>query len=132
MHHLTTLNLPTPSSKEADRQWLAAMLAEAGAVQVVESPIEQRPFTKHQWTASSMTVITPARREEQSQKAARKGGRPFGTTADDSALVERAKAMAAIGMSRYATSRQLQIGCDRLARMEREHSITFVTKAKVA
>ncbi|SDG86807.1 hypothetical protein SAMN05216588_101243 [Pseudomonas flavescens] len=132
MHHLTTLNLPTPSSKEADRQWLAAMMAKSGAVQVIESPIEQRPLSNRQWTASSMTVITPARREEQSQKAARKGGRPFGTTADDSALVERAKAMAFIGLSRYAASRQLKIGCDRLDRICRAHDFSFTNRPNAA
>lgn len=125
MHHETTLNLPTSSSKDADRQRLAAWLAEAGVVQVIESPIEARPLTCGQWTAKSMTVITKARREEQSQKQARRSGRPHGTTADDTALVERARAMATLGLSRYAASRRLGIGCDRLARIERANNITF-------
>lgn len=125
MHHLTTLNLPTPSSKEADRQWLAARLAEAGVGQVTVTPIEPRPLASAQWTADDMTIITPARREEQSQKAARKLGRPFGTTADDTALVERAQAMATLGLSRYAASRALKIGCDRLDRLCRAHGIQF-------
>lgn len=125
MHHETTLNLPTLSSKDADRRWLAAMLAEAGVVQVIESPIVQRPLASGQWTAADMTVITTARREEQSQKQARRSGRPHGTTADDTALVERARAMADLGLSRYAASRALNIGCDRLDRMSRTHDITF-------
>lgn len=125
MHHETTLNLPTLSSKDADRRWLAAMLAEAGAVQVIESPIVQRPLASGQWTAADMTVITTARREEQSQKQARRSGRPHGTTADDTHLVERARAMADLGLSRYAASRALNIGCDRLDRMSRTHDITF-------
>lgn len=125
MHHLTTLNLPTPSSKDADRRWLAAMLAEAGAVQVTEVPVEPRPLVNGQWTAGDMTVITTARREEQSQKQARRSGRPHGTTADDTALIERARAMATLGLSRYAASRQLKIGCDRLDRICARHNITF-------
>lgn len=125
MHHETTLNLPTLSSKDADRRWLAAMLAEAGAVQVIESPIVQRPLVSGQWTAADMTVITTARREEQSQKQARRSGRPHGTTADDTHLVERARAMADLGLSRYAASRALNIGCDRLDRMSRANNITF-------
>lgn len=98
MHHETTLNLPTLSSKDADRQWLAARLAGAGVVQVIESPIEPRPLASGQWTAADMTVITTARREEQSQKQARRSGRPHGTTADDTHLVERARAMADLGL----------------------------------
>ncbi|MCZ4321414.1 hypothetical protein [Pseudomonas anguilliseptica] len=125
MHHETTLNLPTLSSKDADRRWLAAMLAEAGAVQVIESPIVQRPLASGQWTAGDMTVITTARREEQSQKQARRTGRPHGTTADDTALIERARSMADLGLSRYAASRQLKIGCDRLDRISARHNITF-------
>lgn len=125
MHHETTLNLPTLSSKDADRRWLAAMLAEAGVVQVIESPIVQRPLASGQWTAADMTVITTARREEQSQRQARRSGRPHGTTADDTHLVERARAMADLGLSRYAASRALNIGCDRLDRMSRTHDITF-------
>lgn len=125
MHHLTTLNLPTLSSKDADRQRLAAMMAEAGIVEVIESPIEPRPLSNGQWTAADMTVITQSRREEQSQKAARKAGRPFGTTADDSAIIERARAMAGLGLSRYAASRRLNIGCERLDRLCREQGIQF-------
>ncbi len=125
MHHLTTLNLPTLSSKDADRRWLATMMADAGVVQVIESPIEPRPLANGQWTAGDMTVITQARREEQSQKQARRSGRPHGTTADDTALVERARSMATLGLSRYAASRALKIGCDRLDRMSRAHNITF-------
>lgn len=125
MHHLTTLNLPTLSSKDADRQWLAAMLAGAGVVQVIESPIESRQLVSGQWTATDMTVITTARKEEQSQKQARRSGRPYGTTADDTGLVQRARAMAALGLSRYAAARALKIGGDRLARMERTYNITF-------
>lgn len=125
MHHETTLNLPTLSSKDADRRWLAAMLAEAGAVQVIESPIEPRPLASGQWTAADMTVITKPRREEQPAKQPRKSGRPQGTTADDTHMVERARAMADLGLSRYAASRALNIGCDRLARIERANNITF-------
>ena len=125
MHHLTTLNLPTLSSKDADRRWLATMMADAGAVQVIESPIEPRPLANGQWTAADMTVITQARREEQSQKQARRSGRPHGTTADDTALVERARSMATLGLSRYAASRALKIGCDRLDRISARHNITF-------
>ncbi|WP_405118786.1 hypothetical protein [Pseudomonas leptonychotis] len=125
MHHLTTLNLPTLSSKDADRQWLAAMMAEAGVVQVIESPIVSRPLVSHQWSASDMTVITTARREEQSQRQARRSGRPHGTTADDTALIARARSMATLGLSRYAASRALKIGCDRLDRISARHNITF-------
>lgn len=125
MHHLTTLNLPTLSSKAADRLWLANMMAGAGVVQVIESPIEARPLVSGQWTAQAMTITTTARREEQSQKQARRTGRPYGTTADDSGLIERARAMAVLGLSRYAASRQLKIGCERLDRISARHNITF-------
>lgn len=121
MHHLTTQNLPTLSSKEADRQWLAAALAEAEGIQVTTHPIVPRPVTSGPWT--SAPIHTPA------QKAGKKTGRPTGSTADDSALVERATAMAKLGLSRYATARKLKIGCDRLERIERTHNITFITKA---
>lgn len=125
MHHETTLNLPTLSSKDADRRWLAAMLAEAGAVQVIESPIVQRPLASGQWTAADMTVITTARREEQSKKQARRSGRPHGTTADDAHLVQRARAMADLGVARTTAARRLEIGCDRLDRICKNNNITF-------
>lgn len=127
MHHLTTLNLPTPSSKDADRQWLAAMLAEAGGVQVVveESPIEPRPLASRQWVAEDMTIITQARRQEQARKGLRKMGRPHGSISDDAALVERARAMAGLGVSRYAAARSLHIGCARLDRIASRYQLTF-------
>ncbi|WP_447593604.1 hypothetical protein [Aquipseudomonas campi] len=128
MHHLTTLNLPTPSSKEADRQWLAAMLADAGEHVIDVIPIEQRPLVSRQWVAGDMTIITQARREEQARKALRKGGRPHGAIADDSALIERARAMSVLGVSRYAAARQLQIGCTRLDRIAARHGLTFSQK----
>jgi hypothetical protein len=121
MHHLTTQNLPTLSSKEADRQWLAAALAEAEGIQVTTHPIEPRPASSGPWT--SAPIHTTA------QKAGKKTGRPTGSTADDSALVERATAMAKLGLSRYATARNLKIGCDRLDRIIARHNITFITKA---
>jgi hypothetical protein len=125
MHHETTLNLPTPSSKNADRIKLAAWLAEAGVVQVIESPIEARPLVNGQWTAQSMTIITNPRSKTLPPKKPARTGRPQGTTADDTHLVERARAMADLGLSRYAASRALNIGCDRLARIERANNITF-------
>lgn len=134
MHHLTTLNLPTPSSKEADRQWLAAMLAHASGVQVVESPVVARPVLSKQWTSNDQTIITESRRQEQAAKALRKaGGRPIGAVVDDSpALVERARAMAGLGLSKYAASRALEIGTVRLERMGKQHGFQFATKAPKA
>ncbi|MCC3679198.1 hypothetical protein LLE81_00115 [Staphylococcus epidermidis] len=130
MHHLTTLNLPTPSSKDADRQWLAAMLEAAGGEQVVDViQIEPRPLVSRQWRADDMTIITQARREEQTRKALRKSGRPHGSIADDSALVQRATAMAALGLSRYAAARALKIGCDRLDRIAARYHLTFKKSA---
>lgn len=126
MHHLTTLNLPTPSSKEADRAWLAEMLKAAGGEQVVEViQIEPRPLVSRQWRADDMTIITQTRREEQARKALRKAGRPHGSIADDSALVERARAMSGLGVSRYAAARALKIGCNRLDRLAARYSLTF-------
>jgi hypothetical protein len=135
MHHLTTLNLPTPSSKEADRQRLAAMLAEyqAGAEQVLESPIEQRPLVSRQWSAADMTIITESRRHEQAAKALRKSGRPAGSVVEDSPqLVERARAMAGLGLSKHAASRQLEIGTVRLERLAAKHGIPQYTKSPKA
>lgn len=131
MHHLTTLNLPTPSSKEADRQWLAAMLAQASGVQVVESPVVARPVLSKQWTSSDQTIITESRRHEQAAKAHRKaGGRPIGAVVVDSPdLVERARAMAVLGISKYAAARKLEIGTDRLGRMGKTHGFEFATKS---
>lgn len=120
MHHLTTLNLPSLSSKEADRQWLAARLAEAGLGQAPEtSPIEPRPLVSGQWTGESMTLSQPG------TKSSSNRGRP--QARDDYQLVDRARAMAALGLSRFATARALAIGCARLARLARENDITFTT-----
>ncbi|HBO4005515.1 TPA: hypothetical protein ACUT5J_002386 [Pseudomonas aeruginosa] len=118
MHHLTTLNLPTPSSKEADRQWLAARLAEAGLGQAPEtSPIEPRPLASGQWTGESMILSQPG------SKPSSNRGRPLAR--DDYQLIERASAMAKLGLSRFATARALAIGCARLDRLARENGITF-------
>lgn len=131
MHHLTTLNLPTPSSKEADRQWLAEMLRAAGGEQVIDViQIEPRPLVSRQWSADDMTIVTEARRAEQARKALRKAGRPHGSIADDTALVERARAMARLGVSRYAASRALQIGCARLDRIAARYDFTFKQNAE--
>lgn len=127
MHHLTTLNLPTPSSKEADRQWLAEMLAAAGESEItVIDGIEARPERSGRWTANDMTIVSAAFRERQSRAADRRAGRPIGSTVPDSpALVERARALARLGLSRYAAARRLNIGCVRLERLARLHSIEF-------
>lgn len=136
MHHETTLNLPTLSSKDAARQWLADKLAEyqSGAEQVTESPIEKRPLVSGQWRSSGMTIITESRRQEQAAKALRKaGGRPIGAVVVDSpALIERARAMAGLGISKYAAARQLEIGTVRLERMGKKHGFEFVTKSPKA
>ena len=136
MHHETTLNLPSPSSKEAERQWLADRLAEfqARGAQAVEAPIEKRPLGSRQWTASDMTIISDGRRHEQAAKAHRKaGGRPIGSVVVDSpALVERARAMAGLGLSKYAASRALEIGAVRLERMAKKHGFEFTTKSPKA
>lgn len=136
MHHETTLNLPSPSSKEAERQWLADRLAEfqARGAQAVEAPIEKRPLVSRQWTASDMTIISDGRRHEQAAKAHRKaGGRPIGSVVVDSpALVERARAMAGLGLSKYAASRALEIGAVRLERMAKKHGFQFATKSPKA
>ncbi len=130
MHHLTTLNLPTPSSKEADRQWLAAMLEAAGGEQVIDViQIEPRALVSRQWRADDMTIITTTRREEQTRKALRKAGRPHGSISDDAKLVERATAMAGLGLSRYAAARQLKIGCARLDRIASRYNLTFTQQA---
>ena len=136
MHHLTTLNLPTPSSKEADRQRLAAMLAEyqAGAEQVQESPIEQRPLVSRQWSAADMTIITESRRHEQAAKALRKCGRPAGSVVEDSpALIRRARALAGLGIAKSTAAKRLQIGTTRLERLAEKHGIPQYNKSpKVA
>lgn len=136
MHHETTLNLPSPSSKEAERQWLADRLAEfqARGAQAIEAPIEKRPLVSGQWNASGMTIITEARRHEQAAKAHRKaGGRPIGAVVVDSpALVERARAMAVLGLSKYAAARALEIGTVRLERMGKKHGFEFATKSPKA
>ncbi|WP_322979164.1 hypothetical protein [Pseudomonas sp. C11] len=136
MHHETTLNLPSPSSKEAERQWLADKLAEfqARGAQAIEAPIEKRPLVSGQWRSSDMTIITESRRHEQAAKAHRKaGGRPIGAVVVDSpALVERARAMAGLGLSKYATARKLEIGTARLERMATTHGFQFATKAPKA
>ena len=136
MHHETTLNLPTLSSKDAARQWLADKLAEyqAGAEQVTESPIEKRPLVSGQWTASGMTIITEARRHEQAAKAHRKaGGRPIGAVVVDSpALIERARAMAVIGIAKSTAAKRLEIGVPRLERMGKKHGFEFATKSPKA
>ena len=136
MHHLTTLNLPTPSSKEADRQRIAAMLAEyqAGAEQVQESPIEQRPLVNRQWSAADMTIITESRRHEQAAKALRKCGRPAGSVVEDSpALIRRARALAGLGIAKSTAAKRLQIGTTRLERLAEKHGIPQYTKSpKVA
>ena len=136
MHHETTLNLPTLSSKDAARQWLADKLAEyqAGAEQVTESPIEKRPLVSGQWRSSDMTIITDGRRHEQAAKAHRKaGGRPIGAVVVDSpALVERAIAMAGLDVSKFAAARQLGIGTARLERLAAKHGIQKYLKTPKA
>ncbi len=136
MHHETTLNLPSLSSKEAEREWLADRVAEfqARGAQAIEAPIEKRPLVSRQWTASGMTIITEGRRHEQAAKAHRKaGGRPIGAVVVDSpALVERARAMAGLGVSKYAASRALEIGTARLERMGKKHGFEFATKSPKA
>lgn len=124
MHHLTTLNLPTPSSKEAERQWLAAKVAEAMSRQVPILEVAPGPLVSHQQAVTHIVFNTP-HSSNLLPKAARSTGRPSGSTADDSALIERAKAMATLGLSRYATARCLRIGCDRLDRISARHNITF-------
>lgn len=135
MHHLTTLNLPTPSSKEADRQRLAAMLAEyqAGAEQVLESPIEQRPLASRQWSAADMTIITESRRHEQAAKALRKSGRPLGSVVEDSpALIKRARALAGLGIAKCTAAKRLHIGTTRLERLAEKHGIPQYLKTPKA
>ena len=133
MHHLTTLDLPTLSSKDRDRQWLANMLAQAEGVQVIESPIVTRPYASKQWTGGDMTIITEARRHEQAAKACRKSGRPVGSVVEDSpSLVERARAMAGLGISKFAASRRLEIGTARLERIAEKHGIQQYTKSPKA
>lgn len=130
MHHETTLNLPTLSSKERDRQWLAAKLAEAGVVQATEVPVEPRPLLSKQWTAADMTIITTARRQEQADKACRKSGRPQGSVVEDTPeLIARARAMAGLGVAKSTAAKRLSIGTDRLARLAEKHGIQFPTKA---
>ncbi|MFV3386654.1 hypothetical protein ACNFCJ_14680 [Pseudomonas sp. NY15364] len=136
MHHETTLNLPTLSSKDAARQWLADKLAEhqAGAEQVTESPIEKRPLVSGQWRSPDMTIITGSRRHEQAAKAHRKaGGRPIGTVVEDSpALIRRARALAGLGIAKSTAAKRLQIGVTRLERMAEKHGFEFATKSPKA
>ncbi|MDH1865697.1 hypothetical protein N5D83_02550 [Pseudomonas chengduensis] len=136
MHHETTLNLPTLSSKDAARQWLADKLAEhqAGAEQVTESPIEKRPLVSGQWRSPDMTIITESRRHEQAAKAHRKaGGRPIGTVVEDSpALIRRARALAGLGIAKSTAAKRLQIGVTRLERMAEKHGFEFATKSPKA
>ena len=135
MHHETTLNLPSPSSKEAERQWLADRLAEfqARGAQAIEAPIEKRPLVSGQWTAPGMTIITEARRHEQAAKAHRKGGRSIGAVVVDSpALVERARAMASLGIAKSTAAKRLQIGTTRLERMAETQGIPQYLKTPKA
>lgn len=136
MHHETTLNLPSPSSKEAERQWLADRLAEfqARGAQAIEAPIEKRPLVSGQWRSPDMTIITESRRHEQAAKAHRKaGGRPIGAVVVDSpALVERARAMAALGIAKSTAARRLEIGTTRLERLAEKHGFKFATKSPKA
>jgi hypothetical protein len=135
MHHETTLNLPTLSSKDAARQWLADKLAEyqAGAEQVTESPIEKRPLVSGQWRSPDMTIITESRRHEQAAKAHRKGGRPIGSVVEDSpALIERARAMAGIGIAKSTAAKRLEIGTTRLERLAEQNGIQQYKKSPKA
>ena len=130
MHHETTLNLPTLSSKERDRQWLAERLAGSGVEQVTEVLVVPRPLLSKQWTAADMTIITTTRRQEQAAKASRKAGRPQGSVVEDSPdLIKRARAMAGLGVSRFAAARKLEIGTARLDRLCATHGIQFATKS---
>lgn len=134
MHHKTTLNLPTLSSKERDRAWLAERLAAAGAVPVDAAPIEPRPMLNGHWSNERMTITKGGRQVNAAKpKAPCKKGRPTGATAPDSpSLIERARAMAAIGLTRFATARKLEIGTERLERMCRQYGIQFATNPKKA
>lgn len=136
MHHETTLNLPSPSSKEAERQWLADKLAEfqARGAQAIEAPIEKRPLVSGQWRSPDMTIITESRRHEQAAKAHRKaGGRPIGTVVEDSpALIRRARALAGLGIAKSTAAKRLQIGVTRLERMAEKHGFEFATKSPKA
>jgi hypothetical protein len=136
MHNETTLNLPTLSSKDAARQWLADKLAEyqSGAEQVTESPIEKRPLVSGQWRSPDMTIITDARRHEQAAKAHRKaGGRPLGSVVEDSpALIERARAMAGIGIAKSTAAKRLEIGTTRLERLAEQNGIQQYKKSPKA
>lgn len=125
MHHLTTLNLPTPSSKEAERQWLAAKVAEALSRQVPILEVAPGPLVCHQQAVTHVVLTSKADGSKLIPQTTRRTGRPVGSTANDSSLIERAKAMASMGLSRYATARSLRIGCDRLDRMSCTHNITF-------
>ncbi|WFS20593.1 hypothetical protein P9K38_09750 [Pseudomonas sp. 905_Psudmo1] len=136
MHHETTLNLPSPSSKEAERQWLADRLAEfqARGAQAVEAPIEKRPLVSGQWRSPDMTIITESRRHEQAAKAHRKaGGRPLGSVVEDSpALIERARAMAGIGIAKSTAAKRLEIGTTRLERLAEQNGIQQYKKSPKA
>jgi len=135
MHHETTLNLPSPSSKEAERQWLADRLAEfqARGAQAIESPIEKRPLVSGQWRSPDMTIITESRRHEQAAKAHRKGGRPIGSVVEDSpALIERARAMAGIGIAKSTAAKRLEIGTTRLERLAEQNGIQQYKKSPKA
>ncbi|ATH82868.1 hypothetical protein CO724_17455 [Ectopseudomonas mendocina] len=135
MHHETTLNLPSPSSKEAERQWLADRLAEfqARGAQAIEAPIEKRPLVSGQWRSPDMTIITESRRHEQAAKALRKCGRPAGSVVEDSpALVQRARALAGLGIAKSTAAKRLQIGTTRLERLAEKHGIPQYTKSPKA
>ncbi|MBG0838998.1 hypothetical protein [Ectopseudomonas toyotomiensis] len=136
MHHETTLNLPSPSSKEVEREWLADRVAEfqARGAQAIEVPIEKRPLVSGQWRSPDMTIITESRRHEQAAKAHRKaGGRPIGTVVEDSpALIRRARALAGLGIAKSTAAKRLQIGVTRLERMAEKHGFEFATKSPKA
>lgn len=119
MHHLTTLNLPTPAAKDADRHMLAAWLAEAGVDEskIETSPIEGRAPTGGQWVSKSIT--SPELREQLANRYAA----PVSLE-----LIEKLRKLAAQGLTRSAAARALGIGTTRARRIAELHGIAFTAK----
>lgn len=116
MHHLTTLDLPTPTSKDAERQMLAAWLAEAGVdeAQITTRPIEDRPASGGQWVSKPIT--SPEKREQLASRYA---------APTSLALITQMRSLANQGFTQNGAARALKIGTARAKRIAQEHGITF-------
>lgn len=112
MHHLTTLNLPTPQARDADRAWLASaqarFLAAGGVVEQAEPAQPSRPIEAH-WRNNPIQLPgTPQRRELERA---------------EHRLAERIRALAWLGMASESIRKRVKLGHVAFYQLTARHGI---------